>query len=163
MTDKEREALKLSEWLRERNKQPTMEDFVYYEGRMERAEAALAAREEPPRDAAIESRDGWRLYLLLALFDRRGRSALDDLVQLAREGYERSGPDMNEDDAWAPFDARWARWDARSSAERLELAAVREEAPRARLPGGEYEKHHMAKPEEKPVVFEDFVRKEPER
>jgi len=40
---------KLSEWLRKRNKQPTMEDFVCYEGCMERAEAALAAREEPQR------------------------------------------------------------------------------------------------------------------
>jgi hypothetical protein len=40
---------KLSEWLRKRNKQPTMEDFVCYEGCMERAEAALAAREDTER------------------------------------------------------------------------------------------------------------------
>lgn len=86
-------------------------------------DARLAIRAALAR-GTIECRDGWRLYLLLALFDRRGGSALDGLVQLAREGYERSGSEMNEDDAWAPFDAQW---NALSSSERLGLVAAREE------------------------------------
>jgi hypothetical protein len=53
--------------------------------------------------------DGQRLYVLLALFDTRDGSELADLVRAAREGWERSHPDMAEDDAWAEFDARWAR------------------------------------------------------
>jgi hypothetical protein len=51
--------------------------------------------------------DGQRLYVLLALFDRRDGTALSDLVQAAREGWERSHPDMAEDNAWDEFDRLW--------------------------------------------------------
>lgn len=47
---------------------------------------------------------GDRLYRALALFDTRDGSLKADIVQAAREGYERSAPDMNESDAWARFD-----------------------------------------------------------
>jgi hypothetical protein len=43
------EREKLSEWLRKRNKQPTIEDLAHYEQRMETVEAALAAREDTER------------------------------------------------------------------------------------------------------------------
>ena len=56
-----------------------------------------------------------RLYLLLALFDRRDGSELGYLVRAAREGYER---EVDESDAWEEFDARWNRY---SSSERLQL------------------------------------------
>lgn len=73
-------------------------------------------------DAAIafDARDeaGQRLYVLLALFDRRDGSALADLVQTAREGWERSHPDMDEADAWREFDAIWSSF---TSSERLDL------------------------------------------
>ena len=82
----------------------------------ERARAALAVREPENNE---------RLYLLLALFDRRDGAALSDLVRAAREGYERSGPEMQGEDAWAEFDALWNRLDSQG---RLGLAA-REEPP----------------------------------
>lgn len=69
--------------------------------------------------ARIASADGWRLYLLLALFDTRDLSPLADLVRSAREGYERA---PHEDDAWAEFDRLWS---SRTSAERLALARER--------------------------------------
>ena len=53
-----------------------------------------------------------RLYLLLALFDRRDGTYIADLVRSAREGFERSAPDMAEDDAWGEFDRLWARRDS---------------------------------------------------
>lgn len=62
---------------------------------------------------------GDRLYNLLALFDTRDGTQLADLVRSAREGWERSGPSMQEDGAWEEFDARWGRF---TSEERLELA-----------------------------------------
>jgi hypothetical protein len=61
---------------------------------------------------------GWRLYLLLALFDTRDQSPLANLVRSAREGYERSRSAMAEDDAWAEFDHLW---ESRTSSERLAL------------------------------------------
>lgn len=64
----------------------------------------------------IENEPGWRLYLLLALFDKRDGSVIGDLVQTAREGYEREG--MGEADAWAHFDHIWLSY---TSAQRLEL------------------------------------------
>lgn len=59
---------------------------------------------------ALEQRegDGDRLYVLLGLFDRRRGTDMDDIVRAAREGWERSHPDMNEADAWAEFDALFA-------------------------------------------------------
>lgn len=50
-----------------------------------------------------------RLYLLLALFDRRDGSVLADLVRSAREGYERCG---FEPDAWDEFDRLWDSMDS---------------------------------------------------
>jgi hypothetical protein len=67
-----------------------------------------------------------RLYMALALIDRRDGTWFAGLVRAAREGYERAG--MGEDHAWAEFDALWHR---KSSAERLRLTASalsREEA-----------------------------------
>jgi hypothetical protein len=55
-----------------------------------------------------------RLYLLLALFDRRDGSQLADLVQSVREGFERSHPDMGESEnrhAWDEFDRLWDSYD----------------------------------------------------
>lgn len=52
--------------------------------------------------------DGQRLYLLLAMFDRRDGTPMSNLVQAAREGWERSHTDMDEDDAWSRFDSFWA-------------------------------------------------------
>lgn len=49
---------------------------------------------------------GDRLYNALAMFDSREDTPLAELVRSAREGYERSHPDMAEADAWAEFDAR---------------------------------------------------------
>lgn len=58
----------------------------------------------------------WRLYLLLALFDRRDGSALGDLVQMAREAYER---EATEPDAWDLFDRTWGNL---TSGQRLAMA-----------------------------------------
>lgn len=52
--------------------------------------------------------DGQRLYELLALFDNRDGTPMAHLVRSAREGWERSHPDMAEDTAWEEFDTRWA-------------------------------------------------------
>ena len=64
-------------------------------------------------------KDGQRLYVLLALFDTRDGSPVADLVQTAREGWERSYIDMAEDNAWAAFDRLWHSY---TSQERLSLA-----------------------------------------
>lgn len=45
-----------------------------------------------------------RLYRALALFDTRDGSPLANIVRAAREGYERSAPDMAEPGAWDEFD-----------------------------------------------------------
>lgn len=58
---------------------------------------------------------GFRLYCLLAMFDFREDNELSHLVRAAREGYERSDPDMGADEnaeAWDEFDARWGRYDS---------------------------------------------------
>jgi hypothetical protein len=62
-------------------------------------------------DPTFEERDedGQRLYVLLAYFDTRDGSPMAELVRSAREGWERSHPDMDEDDAWAEFDRLWSR------------------------------------------------------
>lgn len=60
--------------------------------------------------------DGQRLYCLLALFDTRDRSVLADMVRAAREGWERSHPDMDEDDAWDEFDRIWSHYTPRQRA-----------------------------------------------
>lgn len=62
---------------------------------------------------------GDRLYALLALFDWRNGSVLAEMVQAAREGFERSHPVMAESDAWAEFDSLWH---SLSDVERLALA-----------------------------------------
>lgn len=54
--------------------------------------------------------DGQRLYLCLALFDARDGTPLADIVQAAREGWERSHRDMDEDRAWDDFDRLIARY-----------------------------------------------------
>ena len=46
------------------------------------------------------------------VFDRRDGTYIADLVRSAREGFERSAPDMAEDDAWGEFDRLWARRDS---------------------------------------------------
>ncbi len=82
------------------------DDAVREVERQQRAAPATAAadregrRREPMSD---------RLYHLLAYFDTRDGTPMADLVRSAREGYERSGPDMGEDGAWDEFDALWAR------------------------------------------------------
>lgn len=48
--------------------------------------------------------EGQNLYNCLALFDKRDGSPLADIVQAAREGWERSHTDMDEDGAWDDFD-----------------------------------------------------------
>lgn len=53
--------------------------------------------------------DGQRLYMLLALYDDRDGTYMADLVQAAREGWERSHPDMAEASAWDEFDRLWER------------------------------------------------------
>lgn len=65
-----------------------------------------------------EGTAAWRFYLLLALFDRRDGSAIGDLVQMAREAYERED---SEEDAWDDFDRTWANM---TSGQRLGLARV---------------------------------------
>lgn len=70
---------------------------------------------------ANEHNEGFRLYVLLALFDRRDGTPLADMVQAAREGFERSHPDMAEDDAWATFDRLWESY---TSPQRLELVGL---------------------------------------
>lgn len=75
-------------------------------------EGPFVRDDRPPHDAA------WRFYLLLALFDRRDGTAISDLVQAAREGYERQD---YEDDAWQQFDAHWNRL---TSDERLKLVRL---------------------------------------
>ena len=66
---------------------------------------------------SVPSDPGWRLYLLLALFDKRDGTLLSDVVRSAREGYERIQPGMDEADAWAEFDSLW---NSHTSRERLE-------------------------------------------
>lgn len=56
---------------------------------------------------------GQRLYNLLALFDERDGSIIGEFVRAAREGWERSHPDMNEDGAWDEFDRLWDNFDSR--------------------------------------------------
>lgn len=63
---------------------------------------------QPAPDPTTEA--GWRLYLLLALFDAREPSWLGDIVRAAREGYERCD---FEEDAWAKFDRLWDQHDSR--------------------------------------------------
>lgn len=66
--------------------------------------------------SAAERRDadGQRLYNLLALFDTRDGSLLADIVRAAREGWERSHPDMGpENNAWDEFDRRFVNYQAR--------------------------------------------------
>lgn len=72
------------------------------------AQAATAA---VLREMLDEDRDeaGQRLYVLLAYFDRRDGSYMGEMVRAAREGWERSHPDMDEDDAWDEFDRLWDR------------------------------------------------------
>jgi hypothetical protein len=48
--------------------------------------------------------DGQRLYELLGAFDSRDGTAIACVVQAAREGWERSHLDMDEDGAWDHFD-----------------------------------------------------------
>jgi len=55
---------------------------------------------------------GDRLYRALALVDTRDGTPLAHVIRAAREGWERSGPEMAEDDAWAEFDARIANYEA---------------------------------------------------
>jgi hypothetical protein len=64
-------------------------------------------------------RGGRRLYDLLTLFDSRNGTTIADLVRSAREGYERSHPDMNESAPWYEFDSIW---ETLSSQERLDYA-----------------------------------------
>lgn len=45
-----------------------------------------------------------RLYDALAFFDTRDGTFEADVVRAAREGYERSAPEMSEPNAWAEFD-----------------------------------------------------------
>jgi hypothetical protein len=70
-----------------------------------------AAPTSCPGDGADDSAAADRLYSLLAFFDTRDGSPMAELVRSAREGWERSGPDMREVGAWAEFDVLWARRD----------------------------------------------------
>ncbi len=67
------------------------------------ADAIAHIRDLEKRVADFEA-GGQRLYCCLARFDRRDGSQLADIVQAAREGWERSHPDMAEDDAWLAYD-----------------------------------------------------------
>ena len=51
-----------------------------------------------------------RLYTLLGAIDTRDGSNLALLIQAAREGHERSHPDMGEINAWDEFDARLSKF-----------------------------------------------------
>lgn len=69
--------------------------------------------EGPWRDLCRHEAGGDRLYHLLALFDVRDGSPLADLVRSAREGWERSDPEMGSEDngtAWDEFDDLWNLW-----------------------------------------------------
>ena len=65
---------------------------------------------EPGEVREVEAA-GHRLYDLLAVFDTRDGSPLAHLVRSAREGWERSGPEMREEGAWDEFDARLASYE----------------------------------------------------
>lgn len=54
---------------------------------------------------------GQRMYNVLARFDTRDESYNAELVRTVREGWERSHPGMDEDDAWSEFDMLWNRRD----------------------------------------------------
>jgi hypothetical protein len=70
--------------------------------------AASAAREDTERP---DDEGAQQLYLALAIFDTRDGSLRAELVRAAREGYERSGPEMGESDiAWEEFEALRARY-----------------------------------------------------
>ena len=74
-------------------------------------------------------RGGDRMCLLLALFDTRDGTPLADLVRAAREGWERSHPDMGRDEngrAWEEFDALWPRRAEALSSHTREAERLRE-------------------------------------
>lgn len=111
----------------------TAEDVVCVHGRdccTPRVYRAIPVSTNTP---AAEPDD--RLYVLLALFDRRDGSPLGDLVRAAREGFERSHPDMGEEDnrlAWEEFDHLWESYD---QDERLALTKPPFTQPVSESPG----------------------------
>jgi hypothetical protein len=81
--------------------------------------------------------DGDRLYSLLAFFDLRDGSALSHLVRSAREGFERSHPDMGANEnrhAWEEFDSRWNSFDHQE--ERRKLVKALRTRSESESPGG---------------------------
>ncbi len=82
------------------------------------------ARSSEAVPAHSEEERGERLYQALGLFDWRRGGLVADVVRAAREGWERSSPEMNESGSWAEFDALIER--VEPSHIRAFAAAVRE-------------------------------------
>lgn len=78
-------------------------------------EFLAAAPASPVPGECSREADGDRLYAALALFDRRDGTPLASIVHAAREGWERSHPDMAESTAWDEFDARIASYERPAS------------------------------------------------
>jgi hypothetical protein len=72
--------------------------------------SVLGSEPSPSVSRQVANVDGDRLYDALALFDRRDGHPLSNIVRAAREGYERSAPDMDEAGAWDEFDRLIADW-----------------------------------------------------
>lgn len=82
---------------------------------------------------------GDRLYTALAFFDTRDGSFEADLVRAAREGYERSQPEMNEPDAWVEFDRLLDRHrEAMGPSNNLDLRESRRDPGLAKAPKGPF-------------------------
>lgn len=92
-------------------RQAQYEAITRLQGRVAELEAAASRVPSAPGGLPTAMEGGERLYNALALFDTRDGSALGAIVQSAREGWERSHPDMAEEGAWAEFDARIDRYE----------------------------------------------------
>lgn len=103
-----RNAAKRLTWRRDITLVDSVADLLLQEFAPDTDKIDPQARLERQMEAATAHLNGQRLYVLLALFDTRDGSVRANLVRAAREGWERSGPDMQEDGAWDEFDALWA-------------------------------------------------------
>lgn len=69
-------------------------------------------------EASNAQERGMKLYIALAMLDTRDGSLIAQIVQAAREGFERSHPDVNEKGAWGEFERLRSAWNRLSATER---------------------------------------------
>lgn len=96
---------------------PTKDDLPAY---IERIDALQELYIEENNARARAEMRGDQLYRALAIFDKRDGSPEGWVAQSARQGYERSHPDMGEKGAWYEFEAAIARYRTRQRANLLQ-------------------------------------------